>query len=152
MTDATALLGDSVVPALGELAAPLGELNTGSGMILGANPLTGSPTFPVLVHDIPLDPCVAPAAAVCGAADILEESWSRFHSRWLILLSSVVTSSLTAVLIAASTAAVITDWITPIGPSFASLGPGSWLTFGFGLGADMSKPDCCCFLASQCFS
>ena len=48
MTDATALLGDSVVPvvlavggavlALGELAPPPGELNTGSGMILGASP------------------------------------------------------------------------------------------------------------------
>ena len=53
MTDATALLGDSVPPvvlavggtvlALGELAAPPGELNTGSGMILGAIPPTGSP-------------------------------------------------------------------------------------------------------------
>ena len=126
-------------------------------MILGASPPDWKPTLPVLVHDIPLvvellDPCVAPAAAVCRAADILGESWTRFHSRWLILSSIVVTSSLTAVLIAASTAAVITDRITPVGPSFASLGPGSWLTFRFGLGADMSKPDCCCFLASQCFS
>ena len=166
-TDATTLLGDSippavlavggVMPALGELAAPPGELNTGSGMLLGASPPTGSPTLPVLVRDIPLivellDPCVAPVAAVCGAADILGESWSCSRSRWLILSSSMVTSSLTAVLITASTAAVITDWITPIDPSFASLGPGSWLTFRFGLGADMSKPDCCCFLASQCFN
>ena len=48
MTDATALLGDSVPPvvlavggtvrSLGELAVPPGELNTGSGMILGAIP------------------------------------------------------------------------------------------------------------------
>ena len=140
MTDATALLGDSVPPvvlavggtvlALGELAAPPGELNTGSGMILGAIPPTGSPMLPVLVRNIPLvvellDPCVAPAAAVWGSADLLGESWSRSRSRWLILSSSVVTSSLTAVLIAASTAAVIADWITPIGPSVASLGPGS---------------------------
>ena len=166
MTDATALLGGSVPPvvlavggavlALGSWLPP-GELNTGSGMILAASPPTGSPTLPVLVRNIPLvvellDPCVAPATAVYGAADILGESWSHYRSRWLILSSSVVTSSLTAVLIAASTAAVITDRITPIGPSFASLGPGSWLTFGFSLGADMGKPDCCCFLASQCFS
>ena len=64
MTDATALLGDSVPPvvlavggtvlALGELAAPPGELNTGSGMILGAIPSTGSPMLPVLVRNIPL--------------------------------------------------------------------------------------------------
>ena len=44
-------------------------------MILGASCPTGSPTLPVLVRDIPpvvelLDPCVVPAAAVCGAADI----------------------------------------------------------------------------------
>ena len=91
MTDVTALLGDSVPPvvlavggtvlALGELAAPPGELNTGSGMILGAIPPTGSPMLPVLVRNIPLvvellDPCVAPAAAVWGAADLLGESWS----------------------------------------------------------------------------
>ena len=103
-------------------------------MILGA----GSPMLPVRVsaqlhnqqYGIPLvvellDPCVVPATAVCVAADILGKRWSRSRSRWLILLSSVVTNLLTAVLIAASTAAVIADWITPISPSFASLGPGS---------------------------
>ena len=84
MTDATALLGDSIPPivlAVGGAVprgagCPPGELNTGSGIILGASPPTGSPTLPVLVCSIPLvvelsDPCVAPAAAVCGAADIL---------------------------------------------------------------------------------
>ena len=117
-------------------------------MILGASPLTGSPMLPVLVHNIPLvvellDPCEVSAAAIWGGTDILGESWSRSRSRWLILLSSVVTSSLTAILIAASTAAVIADWITPIGPSVASLRLGSWLTFRFSLDVDTSTLDCC---------
>ena len=75
MTDATALLGDSVPPVvlavggavlvLGELAALPGELNTGSGMILGASPPTGSLVARVSAQHIAVCGVIGPLCGAC---------------------------------------------------------------------------------------